>query len=249
MLFRSPHTVAIGRRIAHLLGLPVPHTVAIGRRIAPFSFGQRTGTSETWIRTCPKVPVAGKYPTLFGWDDPFAMFSKFDPTAETLASVLAQESVDFVYSGAALTAEGGVIIEGRSGRGDAFMVGEARAEPLPRQVRHEVTEAHRRIAERLHAVKFEWVWDGRSLWIVQLHRRPKGVSRAVVYSGTPAKYVTFRSEEGLEKLRDLVKEIADQDTGVILVGEVGVTSHLGDILRESKIPSRIEWYEHEANAV
>jgi hypothetical protein len=238
---------AYGLLIAHVLGLSVPQTLVVGRRVAPFTFGQRTGTLETWIRTCPRTPLAGKYPTAFGWEDPFAMLCQCDPQGEMLASVLAQESVDFVYSGAALTAETGVIIEGKLGRGDAFMLGEAASVQLPVPVQDAVTAVHKSITQRLRSVKFEWVWDGDRVWVVQLHRRAKGISRAIVYAGNPEKYVTFRTEDGLERLRDLIADLVGKNIGVVLAGDVGVTSHLGDLLREARIPSTVESHEPESS--
>jgi hypothetical protein len=40
-----------------------------------------------------------------GWHDPFALLEKEDPSGSEIASVLAQEGVDAVYSGALVVAE------------------------------------------------------------------------------------------------------------------------------------------------
>lgn len=232
---------AYGLLIANLLGMRVPRTIVVGRNVAPFAFGETTGTREYWIRTCPRMPIAGKYPTRFGWEDPFALMMQCDPAGDVLSSVLAQESVDFVFSGATLSTEHGPLIEGRSGRGDAFMVGDAASVPLPGVVMQRVAEIHNALIEPLRSVKFEWVWDREHIWIVQLHRRPRGISRSVIYSGDVERYITFDRASGLESLRSLISTIQGQNVGVIVSGDVGVTSHFGDLLREAKIPSRVEW--------
>ena len=52
-------------------------------------------------------------------------------------------------------------------------------------------------------------------------------------------YEKFFIEDGLEKLRDKIKEIKDKNIGVELIGDVGLCSHFGDLLRQSNIPSFI----------
>jgi hypothetical protein len=47
-------------------------------------------------------------------------------------------------------------------------------------------------------------------------------------------------ERGIEELRELVDQLSGTDEGIVLVGSAGITSHLGDILRRARIPSRIE---------
>jgi hypothetical protein len=232
-----------GLLIADMLGFKVPRTTVIPRAVAPFAFGTTTGTGETWMRTAPPRPVPGRYLTDYGWRDPFAYLAQDDPDNTAIASVLAQESVEFVWSGAASTMEDGVVIEGLPGRGDAFMLGEAAVSELPPDVKHAVTRCHDDLVAALLSVKFEWVWDGRSVWIVQLHRRAKGVSASVIHPGEAERYVRFDPSQGLQGLRDLVAEIANANVGVIVTGEIGVTSHVGDILREARIPSRLEWAE------
>ena len=238
---------AYGLLVAHLLGFPVPRTLTISRNLAPFEFGKPTGTAETWIRTAPFVPIAGKYPTYYGWSDPYKMMHESDPSGETLPSILAQESVDFVYSGAAQTADSGAIIEGKSGRGDSFMTGQAKVDKLPADVRADVLRTHDALSAALAgAIKFEWVWDGSSVWIVQLHRRAQASSVSVIYPGHAKTYISFDASDGLDKLRELILGIKGKNVGVIVEGEVGVTSHVGDILREAKIPSYLRSADPDA---
>ena len=93
---------AFGLLLADCFGFPVPSTTVIGRKCAPFTFGRSTGTGETWIRTCPREPVPGKFTTLRGWTDPFKLLDQEDPEGRELASVLSQEGVRAAFSGASI---------------------------------------------------------------------------------------------------------------------------------------------------
>ena len=61
----------------------------------------------------------------------------------------------------------------------------------------------------------------------------------------------FEVKRGIEALRKLVDELRSggENHGIILVGNVGITSHFGDILRRSGIPSRIEYPDVAQQAV
>ena len=94
------------------------------------------------------------------------------------------------------------------------------------------------------------VEDGARIWLVQLHQRPKGVSEDVIYPGDAPNWRIFdprlyQPEEVLDRLREIVAEISGKNTGVIITGDVGVTSHLGDVLAEARVPSRLHWSEIE----
>jgi hypothetical protein len=234
---------AYGLLIAHLHGLPVPATTVISRRIAPFSFGQPSGTNEPWIRTCPVVQTPGKYTTARGWLDPFKLLSREDPEGTDLASVLLQEGVNARFSGAALAAETpagpSLTIEGTSGFGDEFMIGKKARVQLPARVERAVKTLYKRAFKTLGYVRFEWVWDGRRAWIVQLHRGASASIGRTVYPGIVLEYVPFYVENGLEELRKLAVSLQRSEKGIVLVGDIGVTSHFGDVLRKARIPSVI----------
>ena len=117
-----------GLLIASLLELPVPKTTVISRKIAPFSFGNPTGSTEVWIRTCPNVQVPGKFTTQHGWIDPFQLMADEDPNGDMIASIIAQAGVEATYSGALMVSEEGKItIEGTKGFGEEFMVNKKKA--------------------------------------------------------------------------------------------------------------------------
>jgi hypothetical protein len=232
---------AFGLLVADSLGLPVPHTLTISRAVAPFSFGQHTGTVEPWIRTCPVEPVPGRFTTKRGWLDPFALMRDEDPAGTQIASVLAQEGVDAKYSGAALTQQdGNRLIEGVVGWGDEFMVGSRRPARLPSEVRSAIERLFDRAVGELGPISFEWVFDGAKAWIVQIHSGGSASSGRTVYPGRPNTEHRFDVSDGLERLRELVSLVEGTGDGIVLVGDVGVTSHFGDILRKACIPSRVE---------
>jgi hypothetical protein len=232
---------AFGLLVAHLLGFQVPRTMVFPRGLPPFRFGQPTGTVEPWIRTCPREQVPGKYTTRRGWVDPFALLVEEDPSGKVIASILAQEGVAAEYSGALLTLESGdPVIEGVRGQGDNFMQGEAAPEEIPFEVFRQVNLVFERAWARLGAVRFEWVWDGRLVWLVQLHRERAGASVNEIYRGHASSYRRFEAVRGLEALRDEVSRAQAESSGIVLVGDVGLSSHLCDVLRKARVPSRLE---------
>ena len=232
---------AFGLLIADAYGLPVPRTLVIPRRLAPFSFGTDTGSAETWIRTCPREQVPGLFTTQRGWVDPFALLEKEDPEGTALASVLSQQAVEARWSGALLSSPAGEpLVEGVSGTGDDFMTGRRPPEDLPPEVLRAVRETFDRARRLLGPVRFEWAWDGAVVWILQLHRGASAAAGRVIVPGEAARFHTFEVSRGIEALRELIARVQGTEEGIALVGRVGVTSHLGDLLRRARVPSRIE---------
>jgi hypothetical protein len=230
-----------GLLVADALGLRVPRTTVVSRRIAPFAFGTSTSSGEHWLRTAPPEQAPGHFTTTRGWGDPFALLANEDPSGDAITSVLAQEGVEAAYSGAAAAgADGGVVVEGVAGLGDEFMLGIRPPQELPDWVLSDVRAVHSAASTQLGPVRMEWVHDGRAVWIVQLHRGRTASAGRVVYPGEAHVEHRFRVGDGLEALRSLVSQVEGTGDGIVLVGSVGVTSHLGDVLRRARIPSRIE---------
>jgi hypothetical protein len=228
---------AFGLLIAEGYGALVPKTTVIARNMAPFCFGKETGLSEIWLRTCPAEKTPGKFPTYFGWHDPFKLMASEDPML-CISSVLSQHSVASVYSGAAAPSAGGLIIEGTEGCGDNFMIGLDAPAELPLVLRQAVEDTYRCLVRQLGPVTFEWAYDGRNIWIVQLSKSPVLPGAKIIYPGEPEKYTVFDIKNGLEALRELAGAIAPGQ-GIELVGNIGITSHFGDILRNARIPSKL----------
>lgn len=232
---------AYGLLMGHLLGLPVPRTQVIARKVAPFNFGQDTGVTERWIRTCPTEQLPGLFTTQHGWLDPFELMSKEDPEGTAIASILCQQGVQARYSGSLVAqADAKPHLEGASGFGEDFMGGRRGPETLPEEVTRAVLGLYEHVSSILGPVRFEWVWDGANVWLVQLHRGKSPGQGRVIYPGEAKGYRRFPVSQGLESLRELVEEIRGTGEGIVLVGRVGVTSHFGDVLRRAEIPSRLE---------
>jgi hypothetical protein len=232
-----------GLLIAHLLGVPVPRTSAIARRVKVFTFGRETGNSEIWTRTCPREQVPGKFTTTMGWTDPFALLQDEDPNNKQISSVLCQNAISAEYSGAAVvTADDRLVIEGIAGWGDNFMRGQILPHELPLKVTEAIKDLYSRLQAAIGPVRFEWVFDGETVWVVQLH---KGKTQSVgnwLVPGNAEKWVHFNSadnpSEALNNLRSLVQNL-EPGTGIVLSRSVGLTSHLADIIRRAGIPARL----------
>ena len=228
-----------GLLMADSLGAPVPRTLVMARRVAPFSFGRKTGSTEVWTRTCPFEPHPGLYTTVKGWTDPFALLQAEDPEGRVLASVLSQDAINAGHSGAAIiNADNGITIEGRRGEGDKFMLGLDRPEPLPAQVIEDVKSLHSRLSATLGPVRLEWVHDGVRAWVVQLHLGATSSTGSTLVPGESTTWVRFPVEAGLAALRKTL-ECLPEGSGLVLVGEVGLTSHVADLVRKAGVPARI----------
>jgi hypothetical protein len=87
----------------------------------------------------------------------------------------------------------------------------------------------------------EWVHDKNGeTWLVQLHRGQTSSQGSVIHKGEASFYHRFDVTGGIDELRKKIAEVQGRGEGIILVGHVGVTSHLGDLLRKAEIPSRVE---------
>lgn len=231
---------AFGLLVAHELGLPVPRTVVIGRRVAPFSFGVDTGCSEVWTRTCPATPQPGLFTTVKGWIDPFALMAKEDPTGTEIASVLCQAAIQAEYSGAAIVSgDGNLIVEGRRGEGDRFMLGLDLPEDLPSAVVTDVKSIFADLSIALGPVRFEWVHDGKQLWIVQLHRGATSTNGDILVPGESERWERIDAAMPLESLRAAINAL-DEGVGLTIVGDIGLTSHIADVIRKAGRPARLE---------
>jgi hypothetical protein len=102
----------------------------------------------------------------------------------------------------------------------------------------DVENLYRQAHQRFGAVRFEWVHDGRSAWIVQLHRGVTQSSASIVVPGEAQSWREFMVSEGLSALRNELETLAKGE-GIILVGRVGLTSHIADAIPKRGHPARI----------
>jgi hypothetical protein len=185
--------------------------------------------------------VPGKFTTHRGWLDPYKLMDDEDPKGTAIASILHQVGVAARYSGALVTdAHGRTTIEGVSRFGDDFMIGRRSPEDLPASVKRDVRRVFESARKRLGPVRFEWVHDGKRVWIVQLHVGATAGSGRTIYPGVARHFHRFDTERGIDALRELIKTVDGSGEGIVLVGRIGITSHFGDLLRRARIPSRIE---------
>lgn len=236
---------AFGLIIADYLGMNVPFTTVISREVAPFTFGQKTGLIEKWIRTAPIVKESGKYYTGNQWVDPFLLMQKEEEKGDApinIASILSQDGVDAVYSGGAIISKEAIVIEGVKGTGDQFMLGETVKREVPKNIKDKLSTTIDKLKsfhDLIGDISIEWVYDGEKVWIVQLNQLNNSGSGNVIVQGKPDRYDQFDVKAGLEALRDAIKSLKNENVGIELIGNVGITSHFGDLLRQSNIPSRI----------
>lgn len=240
-----------GLLVADALDLRVPKTTVISRKVAPFSFGIETGLKEKWIRTSPIVKEPGKYYTGMSWVDPFELMKNEEIKGNNkinIASIISQDAVNPLYSGASIIKEKEEddIIEGVSGKGDVFMLGKQNKEKLPREVSNKVQELNNKIRshyKKIGEVSIEWVYDGEDVWIVQLNQlkgKNNSLDSNIIVPGNPLYYEKFFVTDGLDKLREKIELIKGKNIGIELIGDIGITSHFGDLLRLSGIPSLLK---------
>lgn len=232
---------AFGLVVAHLAGLSVPRTVVVPRAVPSFSFGQPTGSNEPWVRTCPQEQVPGKYSTVRGWTDPFALLRREDPSGESISSVLIQDGVDAEFSGALLSdGSGRPLIEGVAGVGTQFMIGTAPPAALPAAVIRRVTAVYDQALAHLGPVRMEWVADSDKVWVVQLHREASVSLGSTIVPGEAEFFQPFDVRQGLEQLRALLPVVQERGHGILIRGDVGMTSHLCDLIRKAQVPARVD---------
>ena len=230
-----------GLLVADSLGFKVPHTLVIPRYLPPFQFGRHTHSGEFWLRTSPMVQEPGRFTTKRGWIDPFELMMREDPEGVAIPSVVKQDGVSAFFSGAAhQTQSADILIEGVRGTGEDFMTARAAPEELPVAVKEAVKAVGSELSRTFKVFRFEWVYDGVSVWIVQLHASASGNSReGWVFEGNAKHFVPFDASEGLESLRKLAVTTKEHGNGILVMGDIGFTSHICDVLRQLQVPSRL----------
>ncbi|MDP9332215.1 MAG: hypothetical protein M3Q30_02715 [Actinomycetota bacterium] len=228
---------AFGLLVAHLVGLPVPRTDVLSRNVAPFNFGTDTGTCDQWVRTCPRQFSPGEFPTVHGWSDPFAMMASADPDGTNIASVLIQQGVNSQWSGAGRTTPDLPEIEGVAGDGDAFMLGQREPSVLPTMVVERVRDLLLTARDLFGPVRAEWAMDAQQPWLVQLNMT-QHVSNVTINAGNARAWLPYNPTTGLDALRSLIEDAHRDHCGIEVTQPVGLTSHIGDILRDANVPAR-----------
>lgn len=230
---------AYGLVLAHSIGLPVPRSTVVSRRVAPFAFGRPTGTGDIWSRPCPAVPQPGLYDTYAGWVDPTGVLVDGETADATVMSMLAQEAVPAAYSGATRpVGPGQHEIEGVAGQGGRYMLGLAAPTSLPTEVQRDVSALLALAEKSVGVVRMEWVHDGTQAWVLQMHRA--GDADTWLSAGEPENgWLEYAPADGLDALRALLRRAVAESRGIRVTSPVGVTSHVGELLREAGVPATL----------
>jgi hypothetical protein len=117
------------------------------------------------------------------------------------------------------------------------MLGAAQSERLPESVLMDLKDIHARAAE-LGAVHLEWVHDGDRAWVVQLHRGSTESDRGTLVQGNADQWCDFDVASGLPALRKVLENLKP-GSGLLLSGNVGLTSHIADVIRKARVPARM----------
>jgi hypothetical protein len=173
------------------------------------------------------------------WTDPYELLAKEDPNGSEIASIISQDAIPARFSGAAITKkDGNLLVEGKEGSGDSLMLGRALPERLPKSVVDDVIQVDKKLRPRLGRVRFEWVHDGKQVWIVQLHKGGTKSTISMIVPGEAERWEIFQSTQGLDRLRELLNDLPP-NVGIELHGEVGLTSHVADLVRKVGRPTRV----------
>jgi hypothetical protein len=228
-----------GLLLANAIGLRVPRMTVLCRNVAPFTFGDLTGSDVIWMRTSPKTPEPGFFPTVRGWTDPIKLMNGITGV-ERLSSIIVQDEVLARSSGALLTGrDEQPIIEGVTGFGDDFMLGRVGPMQLDADLVRRLEDLHAVLRQCVGSVRAEWVFDGETIWIIQVQQEAAiSVGRTIV-PGKVESELDFDISNGLSGLHELVELAKETRVGIKIRGDIGMTSHIADVLRRHNVPSRI----------
>lgn len=239
-----------GLLLLHHMGYKVPYCTIINRHVAPFSIGTKTFTGDKWTRTAPYEKQGGLFDTIKGYEDIFLFMGKNEDMHSEknnqIASIIIQDGVTPVYSGGALVSNSKIVVEGVIGAGDGFMVGENTSD-IPEYIREKINKKiqEMNLVDNFGNCSIEWVCDGDTMWLLQVNQLSTDVDDNVVVPCDHVNdFIVFDiKDKTLNDLRELIannsEDIKVKDKGIIIKGNVGISSHYGDLLRKHKIPSKI----------
>jgi hypothetical protein len=198
-------------------------------------FGDETDSAGTWTRTCPIRPVPGRYPTYNFRSDPLELMLRIDPEGEVIRSCLVQQDVGAEYSGAAQMWHDGVRIEGVKGQGARLMKGTQSPQQLPTFVEQSIQKLSEDIKSVYGLCRFEWAWQNHRAWLLQINQI-QGQSQSMTALGTIRQgYLKFDPDLGLAELDRIISLAKLQDRDVLVTKQVGLTSHVCELLNQSQL--------------
>jgi hypothetical protein len=101
-----------------------------------------------------------------------------------------------------------------------------------------VSAAHAALSDRLGAVRIEWVHDGSRVWILQLHRGATDTGGDVLVPGEAAHWFDIGAQQPLAEIRAALESLPE-GAGVQIIGDIGLTSHVADVVRKRGRPARL----------
>jgi hypothetical protein len=72
-----------------------------------------------------------------------------------------------------------------------------------------------------------------------VHQTGTATNEVTIVPGSPERWRVFDATLGLDALRSLIAELSDTRIGIEVLGDVGITSHVGDVLRQAGLPARL----------
>ena len=121
-------------------------SLVIGRRVAPLSSVSKPGEQKNGYEHVRARQSRDYLRQAKGWQDPFALLAKEDPTQTRLASVISRPRAATFSGAVVVDAQGELVIEGVAGEGDRFMLGRDSPQDLPASVQADVPDAASRVA-------------------------------------------------------------------------------------------------------
>ncbi len=231
-----------GLFLANSYKYDVPFSKVTLRDGREFSFGKKTSTLEQWTRSCPANYEPGKLPTKKGQLDFNSWFDEYS----NLSSVIIQDSVESEFSGCFLIESNSYVVEGVKGFGDRLMNGTEAPQPLPEILRNRIEKLAKKLLGNFGPARVEWAADKEKIWILQVNLnqikfKANEYNQFVIYNQIKkiSNYIEFKTNRGLSEFRKFLNDLDSKKNGVILVGNIGVTSHFGDLLRRKRINSYI----------
>jgi hypothetical protein len=120
-----------------------------------------------------------------------------------------------------------------------LMLGHSTPVQLPNRLTWMLEKLHTTAAATCGSVRMEWAFDGKDIWTLQLQQETAVSIGEVIVPGDLDNEVEFDVTQGLDALRQIVARLKGTKTGLKLIGRVGLTSHIADVLRRHNVPARM----------